>query len=199
MRAWMGLALPAALLAGPALAGNIDPAPAEPVVVTQAAPVFSTGDWTGFYAGGQIGYGDVDTGGAVSLGGDGGFGGLHAGYNWDLGTTVIGAELDYDVSELELDGGAGTIEDVTRIKFRAGWDSGPSLIYGTIGAANASAKIGGTDFSDTGFLAGAGLAYDLGNNWVLGGEVLYHQFDDFDSTGIDVDVTTISARMSFRF
>ncbi|WP_233557413.1 outer membrane protein [Rhodophyticola porphyridii] len=185
---------------GPALAGNLDPAPMEqPVVVAQPAPVFAGNDWTGFYLGGQLGYGDVGTGGAANVDGDGGFAGIHGGYMWDFGNTVIGAEIDYDFSEMELDAGAGTIDEVGRLKLRAGWDAGNTLIYGTVGAANAAANIGGVDYDDTGWLAGAGLAYDLGNSWLVGGEILYHEFEDFDSTGIDVDVTTISARVSYRF
>ena len=197
------LALPMAVAVaagtGPALAGNLEEPQPEPMVVTQAAPVFAGNDWTGFYAGGQLGYGDVGTSGAANVDGDGGFGGLHAGYNWDFGNTVIGAEVDYDFTEFDLDGGAGSIDDVLRLKLRAGFDAGNWLYYGTVGAAQANAEIGGVDRDDTGWLAGAGVAYDLGNNWLVGGEVLYHEFEDFDSTGIDVDVTTVSARVSYRF
>lgn len=199
MRKLTMMALPAALLAAsPALAGGLDPAPAEPIVVTQAQPVFAGTDWTGFYVGGQIGYGQVDT--SIGIEGDGILGGVHLGYMWDFGSTVIGAELDYDTAELELDAGAGTIDDVTRLKLRAGYDLGNgALLYGTLGMAQAGATLGGIDRDDTGWLAGAGAAFDLGGGWVAGGELLYHQFDDYDSTGIDVDVTTLTARVSYRF
>ncbi|QBY00637.1 porin family protein [Rhodophyticola sp. CCM32] len=194
------LALTVAAGTGPALAGNLDPAPASPpVVVAQPAPTYVGNDWTGFYGGGQLGYGDVGTSGAATVDGDGGFVGLHGGYMWDFGNAVIGAEIDYDSSEIELDAGAGSIDDIARLKLRAGWDAGNILYYGTVGTAAASANIGGVDYDDTGWLAGAGLSYDLGNNWVVGGEVLYHEFEDFDATGIDVDVTTVSARVSYRF
>ncbi|MEN0079740.1 MAG: outer membrane beta-barrel protein [Pseudomonadota bacterium] len=186
-------------LAGSALAGGLDtPAPAPTIV---PAPVTSTTpDWTGFYAGGQIGYGDVSTGDAANVDGDGEFFGVHAGYNWDFGTTVIGAEIDYDEANIDLDGGAGSVDDVLRLRLRAGYDFGNGFLgYGAIGAARAGAEIGGTDFDDTGWLAGVGVAYDFGNNFVLGGDVTYHEFNNFDDTNIDVEVTTISARLSYRF
>ncbi len=37
------------------------------------------------------------------------------------------------------------------------------------------------------------------DQWALGGEVLTHRFSDYDSTGIDLDATTVSARVSFQF
>jgi hypothetical protein len=33
----------------------------------------------------------------------------------------------------------------------------------------------------------------------LGGEVLYHEFDNFSGTGADVDATTVQVRGTFRF
>ncbi len=75
----------------------------------QAAPIAVTGDWTGGYVGGQLGYGNVECGGTD---GDGAFGGLHAGYQSDMGTFVVGGEVDYDFADIKLDGGAGTIDNI---------------------------------------------------------------------------------------
>ncbi len=192
--------LPVVMLIGaPALAGGMAEPTEAPIIIAQAPPPAPISDWTGFYAGAQLGYGDVGTDGAVVVGGDGGLGGVHAGYRQDFGQFVLGGELDYDRAELELDAGAGTIDNVTRLKLSAGYDLGSALLYGTVGGASADANIGGVAHSDQGYLVGAGLAYDLGNDFVVGGEVLYHAFDDFDATGVDVDVTTISARVSYRF
>jgi hypothetical protein len=33
----------------------------------------------------------------------------------------------------------------------------------------------------------------------LGGEVLYQQFDDVDGSGVDIDGTTATARVTFSF
>ena len=57
----------------------------------------------------------------------------------------------------------------------------------------------GTDFSDWGYFGGVGMDYAVAENWLIGGEILAHQFDDFDDTGIDLDATTIKARVAYRF
>lgn len=187
-------------LSAPSFAGGLGEPTPEPMVVEQAAPMpYMGADWGGGYAGAQLGFGDVSTDGAASVEGDDILYGVHAGYRWDFGTTVIGAEAGYNVGEIDLSGGAGTIDDVLRLKLNAGYDMGSTLIYGTIGAAQASATLGGVERDDMGYLFGAGLAYDLGNSWEVGGEVLRHQFDDFDATGINVDVNTLTARLSYRF
>jgi outer membrane immunogenic protein len=103
----------AVLAAGPALAADL------PVVV--AAPTWS---WTGFYIGGNGGYswGGTDTGGTASLGlfvngvpftgfplrtpqpgfaatsVNGWLGGGQAGFNWQTGALVLGAEADIQAS-----------------------------------------------------------------------------------------------------
>jgi outer membrane immunogenic protein len=33
----------------------------------------------------------------------------------------------------------------------------------------------------------------------LGGEVLYHEFDNFKDSGVDVDATTFQIRANYRF
>jgi len=156
-----------------------------------ASPV-AAGEWGGFYGGAQIGYlfGDASGG----LDGEGAIGGLHVGYDFDLGDYVFGGELDYDTADVSLDG-AATIEGVTRLKLRGGWDLGQTLIYGTAGAARVDTTIG----DDNGYFLGAGLAYDLGNGLSAGSEILWHDFDNIDGAGTDAEATTISARLSFRF
>lgn len=187
-------------IAAPSFAGGLnDPAP-EPMVLEQSAPMpYMGADWGGGYVGAQLGYGDVSTDGAAAVEGDDVLFGIHGGYRWDFGTTVIGAEAGYNAGDIELSGGAGSIDDVLRLKLNAGYDLGQTLIYGTVGAAQASATLSGVERDDMGYLFGAGLAYDLGNQWEVGGEVLRHEFEDFDSTGINVDVNTLTARLSYRF
>lgn len=66
------------------------------------APVetYTGGDWTGFYAGGQLGYADIDGTGAAD--GSGGTYGVHGGYNYDFGQFVLGGEVDYDKLDIDL-------------------------------------------------------------------------------------------------
>lgn len=185
----------ATAFAAPAFAGGMTPVAEEPMIAPAPVMAAPSYDWTGGYAGAQLGYGDV---GDV-LDGDGWLGGVHAGYMWDFGSYVLGGEVDWDGADIDLNGGAGSLDSVARLKLRAGWDAGRTLLYATAGAAHASAEVGGTDFSDTGWFAGLGAAYQVTDQWVVGGEILEHRFDDFDDTGIDVDATTATLRASFRF
>lgn len=197
LRAALG-ALMLVPLTGMAMAGNVDPAPIEPAPVPAAAPLEFGNDWTGFYLGGQIGYGDVDSS-TDTLDGNGTIGGVHAAYLYDFGTYVLGGELDYDVSDIDL-GTTGELDSVTRAKFKAGYDAGNTLIYGVLGAAYADATVAGAGLSDSGYVVGAGVNYQLTDNWVLGGEALYHDFgDDFDGSGVELDATTVQARLSYKF
>jgi len=190
-----------ALVAAPALAGGLsDPVVEAPVAVPTPAPVYVAPDWTGAYAGGQIGLGTVTAeGGNFDEDGDGFLAGLHAGYNHDFGQFVLGGEIDIDLGELSIGDGDDKIDQVARLKLRAGYDLGRTMVYATAGGAAANAEIGGTEYSDTGAFAGLGVSHRINDNYVAGGEVLFHQFDDFDDTGIDVDATTASARVSFQF
>ncbi|MCU0827056.1 MAG: porin family protein [Tabrizicola sp.] len=185
-------------LCGPALAGGPTVAEPEPVIAAPVEPVIASADWSGFYAGAQLGYGDVDSNGA-GLDGNGWLGGVHAGYRWDFGQYVAGAELDYDSADIELGAGAGSLDDVARIKLMGGAEFGNSLIYATTGAAYADATVGGVGLSDNGWFLGAGIDTAINDRWTVGGELLQHQFDNFDGSGVDLDATTLKAKVSLRF
>lgn len=173
--------------------------PADPVVeISQAAAPAALGqggDWTGPYAGFQLGFGEVETSGSATETGDDLLYGGHIGYNLDYGQFVLGGELDFDFSDIELTGTAGSLDSVARAKVKAGYDLGPTLIYGTAGLASASATLG----DDTGSFYGVGVAYQFTPDWTVGGEVLAHQFEDFDGSGVDLDVNTVSVRASYNF
>lgn len=186
------------VLAFPAFAAGPTTAVVEPAVEPYvAAPAF---DWTGGYVGAQLGYGDfdVDVPGVSSA--DGLIGGLHAGYNWDMGDWVTGVELDWDVADADFGSNAGDIDNVVRLKAKLGRDLGRTLVYGAVGGVWAEgdfAGIGSQD--DIGWLVGGGVDYAVTNNWILGGEVLYHDFSSFDDTGADLDAWTFRAKLSFKF
>lgn len=152
-------------------------------------------DKGGAYGGAQIGSLSADTSGAAAIDGDDFIYGLHFGYDVDLGAAVVGGEIDFDFGDIELGGGAEEIDSVTRLKLRAGTNLGQTLVYGTAGLARADSTLG----TDNGAFLGAGVGFDTGTGWVIGGEVLYHEFDDFENTGIDIEATTFTARASFRF
>ncbi len=183
----------------PAFAGGpVELAP-EPTVEPVYAPVAPASlDWSGFYAGAQFGYADIDSNGS-GLDGNGFLGGVHAGYRWDFGSYVAGAELDYDSADIDLGGTTGTLDDVARLKLIGGAEFGNSLIYATAGVARASASVPGAELSDNGYFLGAGIDYAVSERWTVGGELLQHKFDDFDDTGVDLDATTLKAKVAMRF
>jgi outer membrane immunogenic protein len=39
----------------------------------------------------------------------------------------------------------------------------------------------------------------LSDRLSVGAEALAHQFDDFDGSGVDLDATTVKARINLRF
>jgi outer membrane immunogenic protein len=189
------------MITAPAFAGDLNETVVEsaPAMVV-AAPAVTGGDWTGFYAGGQLGYLDVEgTGGAAGAGGDGNTYGVHAGYNYDFGLWVVGAELDYDWSDVDLVfGGAtvGSVDSVWRAKLRGGYDFGSTLLYTTVGFAEVDTTLGDA----SGNFWGVGLSYKVTDQFVMSGEYLKHSFDDIgDVAGLDADADTFSIRASYKF
>ena len=186
-------------LASPALAGGPVEVASEPTVAPVAMPAAPASlDWTGFYAGAQYGYADIDSNGG-GLDGNGWLGGVHAGYRWDLGQYVVGTELDYDSASIDLGGTTGTLDGVARRKLMGGAEFGNSLLYATAGVARASATVGGAELSDNGWFLGAGMDVAVSERWTVGGEVLQHQFNNFDASGVDFDATTVKAKVALRF
>jgi predicted porin len=173
-------------------AGSLaDPVP-TPVTTAPAPYVAPSTDWTGFYGGINLGRIDVDgTGGAD---GDDTSYGLHAGYDYDFGSYVLGGEVEYDKTDIDLNG-AATVDNVARLKLKAGYDLGSTLIYATAGAARVDTSLG----NDTGAFGGLGVAYQLTDQFTLGSEVLYHDFSDIGGSGVDANATTLGLRASFRF
>jgi opacity protein-like surface antigen len=213
----LALAVSPLAFAAPVFAGSLDvtaPEPA-PVMIETAAPI---GTWAGGYAGAQLGWGwaDTDTSDVdsnddgiidsvqntvdqIGEDGDGVLGGIHAGYLWQNQQFVYGVEGDYDFADIELDDDGGDIKGIGRLKLRAGYDLGRTLIYATGGAAYGSARLVGEDYNDWGWFAGAGVDYLVTDAVSVGAEVLYNEFDEFDDSDVDVSLTTLTARVAYRF
>jgi outer membrane immunogenic protein len=133
---------------------------------TFPAPTFA--NWTGFYAGGNGGYGVGRNSSALTVNAPaaaavfidqwkespgGYFGGAQFGYGWQTGKIVFGIETDIQGSGMKDSAcvaicGAGSINDVVeqRIKWfgttrgRVGYAAGPALFYATGGLAYGNVK-----------------------------------------------------------
>ncbi|WP_179380436.1 outer membrane protein [Jannaschia marina] len=186
------------LAATPALAGNTEPAPIEPVpapVVVEQAPLY---EWSGPYIGGQASYADIETDGGAELDDNGALYGLRAGYDLQRGSQVFGGVLQYDFGEIELEDSDIELEEVLRLGGRYGITTGPSLYYGTLGYARAGTNTAGdTD----GVYAGIGYERFLTESVTIGAEALYHDFGDLDDVDDDTDVTatTVGLNLNYRF
>jgi outer membrane immunogenic protein len=203
------LASAAILTAGSAFAADL-PARVAPAPYI-AAPMFT---WTGFYVGlnagaawnnsdGGFGYGGpafIAPGplvyGSISSNNDAGFtGGVQAGYNWQIGSFVVGVEGDINYID-RSNGGSVAVPAIApttyyvvnrgdannyygTLRARLGFAFDRALIYATGGLAFG----GGTgDSSATYFTGGGpvgGVVINGGNNddsnigWALGGGVEY--------------------------
>ena len=184
--------------AGATYAGSLAEPVVEPVMTAPVPAPDLGGDWTGFYTGLQLGYSDaeVDNG----LEGDNGSYGFHAGYNYDFGRFVLGGELDYDKTDIDLNDAAGvtqgSIDSVARAKIKGGYDLGSTLIYATGGYARADTTMGDED----GAFYGVGMDYKITEQYSVGAELLEHKFNDVSGvSGNDADVTTFNIRGSYRF
>jgi outer membrane immunogenic protein len=198
-----------ALLAGPSLAADLSrPAPAPyraPAVAP--APVFS---WSGFYVGGNVGYGwarstaDVTFLGATtrieSQNLSGAVGGGQVGFNWQTGMLVLGVEGDLQWSGQKSTVAVGNITETDRIntfgtvRARAGVAADRMLFYGTGGWAYGTWRtdltvpgVGSANYSvsRSAWAAGVGVEAAFAWNWTAKLEYLY-----LDTGGIN-DSTTI--------
>ncbi|MGD9920495.1 MAG: outer membrane protein [Pseudorhodoplanes sp.] len=194
-----------ALLSTTALFGiSAQPASAADIarpVYKAPPPVVAMYNWTGFYAGGNIGWGwssgdgDIIINGAAgtfSGSGDGFFGGVQAGYNWQNGPWVVGIETDFQASA-----GNGSISGFAggntltasgdspwfgTIRGRLGVAQDRALWYVTGGALYSKSEYDGivTGFgpfsgSDTTWTwtVGGGLEWALFDRWTAKIEYLY--------------------------
>ncbi len=173
---------------------------ARPVYKAPPAPVVAVYNWTGFYLGGNIGWGWTDgsadiasTGlrGSIFGSGDGFLGGIQGGYNWQNGPWVVGVELDFQGST-----GDGDVRGLgNRVVFNAetpwfgtlrgrlgyaAWDR--TLLYATGGALYGKSEFSGNvagfgPFSSSEtywtWTVGGGVEWAVADRWTAKLEYLY--------------------------
>ena len=160
------------------------------------APPISTrdiGPWSGFYLGATAGYGwgqgraDGDVG-RIGFDQSGGLGTIFAGYNWQMGRAVIGAEADIGTGGLKSStvSPIGTfttdLNSMGSIRGRAGLLLTPALLlYGTAGLGWANYDVGIDGFKSqsktfTGLQVGAGAEFMMSRNVTLRTEYIFSDF-----------------------
>jgi len=159
---------------------------------TAPAPI-----WTGLYIGADGGFSF-----ASSATANGFVGGLHVGYNYQLGHWVFGIETDltYDsfltssVTSAVSPGWVGTLRP------RLGYAMGPLLLYGTGGLAYGNpALFSMTGDSRLGWVAGAGVEYALSKNMSLRLEYLHSDLGASTNAADHLTDNVIRLGINFRF
>lgn len=147
-------------------------------------------DWTGAYAGFNVGYtwGEFETLGPAAnaedslFNGNGALGGFQIGYNKQLGSLVIGFEGDVQAADIESSDGVTTttLDWFSTARGRVGYAFDSTFIYGTAGlsVSGLTVEVPGTDggrddHALLGFVAGAGVEQALTDKISLKAEYLY--------------------------
>jgi outer membrane immunogenic protein len=206
MKKWLfGVALATVLISGHAQAADIGygqqyaPPPPPPLAYR----------WMGPYFGGNIGYqwGSINNNPAEP---SGVLGGLQAGYNWQNGIFVFGAEGDLNLSNADDTFAPWKFSNpwFGTLRARAGvaaW--GTVLLYATGGLAFGgleAEKNGLTENrSHLGWTIGAGAEVALNQNWSIKAEYLYLSFAEraYTVTGADhgFDNNLVRLGINYRF
>lgn len=196
----IALATTASLLAAPAFAGGAV-VPVAPPVVIAAAPI---SDWTGGYVGLQFGT-TLDS--TITLAGtpndlEADVYGVFGGYRFDLGTFVVGGELDYMVGEGDLTSpGAFSfdIDQLVRLGIEGGYDLGNALAYATVGLAQIEITDQfGTSDDSSGYFYGIGADIRVTDRVTIGAELLQHEFEDFGFPN-ELEILTFGLNVAFTF
>ena len=175
-------------------------------------------DWSGFYAGANVGYGWGEmTGNGTALPENlkGILGGVQAGYNYDFGGFVLGLEGDIQLSDMKYVQTTPTgstsfgIDAAGSVRARAGLPIDRFMPFVTGGLAVGNGKIRGdnggviSEANQTfvGWTVGAGLEYAVTDNVTVKAEYLYADYGNANLAGIDVHAksNTVRAGVNFKF
>ena len=196
-----------------------------------APPAFT---WTGFYVGANAGYafGSYKTTGynivAILPGRQphtsGGLFGAQAGYNYQIGQVVIGAEADFDFANVKGSYAqavlgnpnalnvSGKLNNIGTLKARLGYAFNNVLVFATGGYAFGSMKSaytlsipappivssGSATKTVSGYTFGAGVEYALTNNWIIKADYQFISFGNKNFNGGNVPVINSAAASNFK-
>ncbi len=181
----------------------------------------SAHDWTGFYAGGAVGYGFFDAKDRPPFGNggpdpDGVMGTAFVGANFQTDQFVLGVEADISGGDLKESRDWLTpleINYVGTLRGRAGFSMGDMLLYATGGFAysrmTATHSIPTVSAREifVGWTVGGGIDLQAGEKWFLRAEYLYTDLgtDRFNFPGIghphivSVDGSMVRLGVGFQF
>ncbi|WP_226951355.1 outer membrane protein [Rhizobium terrae] len=208
MKTPFALAIAAAFFATPVLAADLAPY-SEPPSYNEPAGAPKAG-WGGAYVGADLGMAsrklnpfDGDKGLVL---------GVHGGYNMDLDSGVVGAEIEAShLGNVESRVPGGKIKEQGRVaaKAKAGVGFNQTLVYGTAGVALTSfgdkSGTSGPDGWKPGWVVGAGVEQKLTDNLSARFEYNYTMTNDVRSTtaGVtsksDVVDQTLKAGVNYKF
>jgi outer membrane immunogenic protein len=211
------LATASLAIASTAYAADIPARMPVKAVAPTYVPPFS---WTGFYVGGNVGWGWSNGDGTIAFGGPSGpysgsgngfLGGVQAGYNWQNGPLVIGLETDFQGSSGSgtVNGNAGATNFTGNAKTpwfgtvrgRLGYAADRWLFYVTGGGLYGKSTLNGT-VNTTGpfnssatfwtWTAGAGIETALWDRW--SGKLEYLYAGSPDHVPIPPGATAVSGK-----
>jgi outer membrane immunogenic protein len=219
-----------ALLATTLLAGSASAADLARRYAPVAAPTYAF-SWTGLYLGGHVGYGWGSADwtdplwGTASIGNDfdGFVGGGQLGFNYQMGSLVLG--LQGDISGTTLEGKAiDPYNNVDEVKNKANWIAS---VTGRLGFAADRAMFyvkGGAAWTDLdslafdgtnvykkdktrdGWTVGVGVEYAFAPNWTTFFEYDYYDFGNKntwlaggDLIKVDTNVSVVKVGVNYRF
>ena len=160
------------MLAGAASAADLPrkTAPAAPPIARQ----MNAFNWTGFYVGANVGYGmgNFTGSGASNFKKPSGvLGGIQAGYNYQIGNTVLGLESDISMAHIRagesatgVAGSKGNVDYLGTVRGRVGYSFDRFLPYVTAGYAYGGGRV---------IVPGQADSRPLNHGWVVGGGVEY--------------------------
>ncbi len=166
-------------------------------------------DWTGVRLGASYGWAEVDIPEfKPTLPGTAEVTSVFAGYDRDLGQTVVGAELEWSGSDVRTENRDFRVTEILRTKLRAGYDGGRVLTYAFFGiaAADLLTTEGDRQFPRDGLGAslGFGVEFAVTPSLSVGAEVAMDRlntsaFEYLDNFSDRFELQTMSVRASWRF
>jgi outer membrane immunogenic protein len=163
-------------------------------------------NWTGFYAGLNLGYdwGSVSNSG---LSPSGVSGGAQGGFNWQTGSIVLGGETDLQLTGASDSAGPFKFSNpwFGTLRGRAGYAVNNILFYATGGLAYGSGKAEGLGLSEShtavGWTAGGGIEVGLTPRWRAKAEYLHVDLgaQNYAITGLSHEITANVLRLGVNF